>query len=99
MTGKLVRPVGSCQHSEVEDAAAAPVEIWSSPDSTPAELGHEFLHRHREFIGGLQRLLDNLVADHLPAHRQAGLEKFLVVHTPSPTLYLRGMRVRTSRAS
>src|SRR4051794_735292 len=54
---QFVRTVQRAYHSEVDDAATAPVETGTGPKSTPAIGGGPFGHRAGELVSSRNRLL------------------------------------------
>jgi len=83
---ELVRTVQSRDHGEVEEAAGAAVEAWPPPDLAPAIFGDELLHGAVEIVGGGDRAVDVVAAEHRTADLQARLEQIIAHRTLSHTL-------------
>src|SRR6185369_13451923 len=76
---QFVRPVQCADHRDVDQAAVAQCEAWSSPHMTPAIFGGELLHGHAETVGAGHGFLHVFRTQHLLAQLQSFLE-FLVRH-------------------
>jgi hypothetical protein len=74
---QFVIAIERAQHRQVQHAAGLARQAVAAPDIAPAVFGRQFLHRHVEVIGALERLLHELLAQHILPDGQTAIKSFL----------------------
>src|ERR1700730_5099866 len=71
----LGRAIERGQHRQIDEAACLAIEPWTRSRVSPSPLGRQALKSHREIVGGRQRLVDVVRAEHLAAQCESAFEK------------------------
>jgi hypothetical protein len=75
---QFVWAVQAADHRQVEQAPRLPVEALAPPHRAPTVLGDQFLHRHAEAVGCLERRIDKFLAEHCTSDFATLLERCFI---------------------